>query len=40
MDLLGDSLEKVFESNKRQFTVKYICTIGRQMVSIKHLALF
>ena len=33
MDLLGESLEKVFESCKRQFTVKTICHLGRQMVS-------
>lgn len=35
MDLLGESLEKVFESCKRQFTVKTICHLGRQMVSLK-----
>lgn len=34
MDLLGPSLEKVFESCKRQFSIRSISIIGCQMVNL------
>lgn len=34
IDLLGPSLEKVFESRKRQFTIKTISLLGSQMVRL------